>query len=98
MNTSIFNSLNFIKISLLSILIASLSISCSNELESDNSLNNKTSTVLLRAEEAFEYKIEDTGSTIKIDWSIKDGYYLYRKKMNFISNSPGIQLVNIELL
>jgi len=97
MNTSITNSLNFIKISLLSILIASLSISCSNELEPDDSLSNKISTVLLRAEEAFEYKIKDTGSTIKIDWSIKDGYYLYRKKMNFISNSPGIQLVNLKL-
>ena len=97
MNISIFNSIKFKNISLLLILSVGLLSGCSNEIELDNSSSNKASKPLLRAEEAFKYQIEDTGAAIKINWSIEDGYYLYRKKMNFVSNSPDIQLVNLKL-
>lgn len=98
MNISIFNSIKFKNISLLLIIAAAILSGCSNDSKSVESSDYKTSNKpLLRAEEAFKYEIEDTGSSIKINWSIEDGYYLYRKKINFVSNTPDIRLVNLKL-
>ena len=52
---------------------------------------------ILRPQEAFKYAVADTGSTIEIDWALAEGYYLYKKKLSFASDSPAIQFGNIEL-
>ena len=88
MNTSIFNSLNFIKISLLSILITLLSISCSNELESDNSLNNKniklSERVVIPSSRLRGFEAGRVGPKDGDDYI--GGNYAY--SLNFTSNIP----------
>lgn len=70
--------------------------SCSDELNSERfAKENTASQKLLRAEEAFRYTLENTDKSIKINWSINDGYYLYQKKLQFKSSTPSIQLGNI---
>ena len=70
--------------------------SCSDELNSERfAKENTASQKLLRAEEAFRYTVENTDKSIKINWSIDDGYYLYQKKLQFKSSTPSIQLGNI---
>jgi thiol:disulfide interchange protein len=32
----------------------------------------------------------DTGDALEIDWAIADGYYMYRNKLDFASDTPGI--------
>jgi thioredoxin:protein disulfide reductase len=44
----------------------------------------------LKPEIAFRYAAVDTGGVIEIDWAIEDGYYLYKKKLAFASNSAAI--------
>ena len=44
----------------------------------------------LKPEVAYRYAAVDTGSVIEIDWAIEDGYYLYKKKLSFSSNSDAI--------
>ena len=44
----------------------------------------------LKPEIAFRYAAVDTGGIIEIDWAIEDGYYLYKKKLSFASNSAAI--------
>jgi thioredoxin:protein disulfide reductase len=44
----------------------------------------------LKPEIAFRYAAVDTGGIIEIDWAIEDGYYLYKKKLSFASNSAVI--------
>ncbi len=45
---------------------------------------------ILRPEEAYRYAAADTGDTIEIDWVVEEGYYLYRAKMSYASNSDAI--------
>jgi thiol:disulfide interchange protein DsbD len=45
---------------------------------------------ILRPEQAYRYAVADTGETIEIDWVIEDGYYLYRSKMSYASNSDSV--------
>lgn len=52
---------------------------------------------ILRAEEAFRYVVADTGDALEIDWAIADGYYLYRNKLDFASDTPGITFGNVTL-
>jgi thiol:disulfide interchange protein DsbD len=52
---------------------------------------------ILRPQEAFRYVAVDTGSAIEIDWAIEDGYYLYKKKLSFVSGTPGVSLGEIVL-
>jgi len=52
---------------------------------------------ILHPEEAYRYAVSDTGSALEIDWAIEDGYYLYRQKLSFKSNTAAIQFDNIEL-
>ena len=51
----------------------------------------------LRPQEAFRYAAVDTGTAIEIDWALEDGYYLYRQKLSFSSNSDAVRFGEIEL-
>jgi len=44
----------------------------------------------LKPELAYRYAAVDTGDVIEVDWAIEDGYYLYKKKLSFASNSAAI--------
>jgi thiol:disulfide interchange protein DsbD len=45
---------------------------------------------ILRPEEAYRYAVADTGETIEVDWVVEEGYYLYRGKMSYASNSDAV--------
>lgn len=51
----------------------------------------------LRPEAAYRYAVTDTGDALEIDWVVEDGYYLYRQKMFFESNTPAIVLGEAEM-
>jgi thiol:disulfide interchange protein DsbD len=44
----------------------------------------------LRPEDAYRFVASDTGDAIEVDWAIKDGYYLYRAKIGFESNTAAV--------
>ncbi len=44
----------------------------------------------LKPEVAFQYVAVDAGDVIEIDWALEDGYYLYKKKLSFSSNTPSV--------
>jgi thiol:disulfide interchange protein DsbD len=46
----------------------------------------------LRPEVAYRYVVIDTGDAIEVNWSIEDGYYLYRNKLGFESNTESVIL------
>lgn len=46
----------------------------------------------LRPEDAYRYVLTDTGTAIEVDWAIEDGYYLYRNKLGFESNTASVVL------
>lgn len=52
---------------------------------------------ILHPEEAFRYAAVDSGGVIEIDWSLEDGYYLYKKKMSYESGSASIVFGDFEL-
>ncbi|NOX68453.1 MAG: protein-disulfide reductase DsbD [Gammaproteobacteria bacterium] len=52
---------------------------------------------ILHPEEAYRYAVSDTGSALEIDWAIEEGYYLYRQKLSFKSNTASVQFGNFEL-
>lgn len=52
---------------------------------------------LLRAEDAYNYAVADTGTTIEIDWMVEEGYYLYRSKMSYQSADDRIVLGEVVL-
>lgn len=52
---------------------------------------------VLRPEAAYRYAVTDTGDALEIDWAVEDGYYLYRQKMSFESNTPAIVLAEAEM-
>ena len=43
-----------------------------------------------RPENVYRYVVSDTGDAIEIDWAIEDGYYLYRNKLSFESNTDSV--------
>ncbi len=47
--------------------------------------------------EAYRYAVTDTGDALEVDWAIEDGYYLYRNKLGFQSNSDAVILGEAEL-
>ncbi|MDZ7767689.1 MAG: protein-disulfide reductase DsbD [Woeseiaceae bacterium] len=51
----------------------------------------------LPPQEAFRYVVNDTGDALEIDWAIEDGYYLYRDKLAFETETPGITLETVNL-
>jgi len=55
------------------------------------------SDTLLRQSEAFQLSTEVIDSqTIKATWNIAEGYYLYRNKIDFISQSDSSDVTNID--
>jgi thiol:disulfide interchange protein DsbD len=52
---------------------------------------------VLRPEAAYRYAVTDTGDALEIDWVVEDGYYLYRNKMSYESNTPAIVLGEAEM-
>ena len=51
----------------------------------------------LKPDVAYRYAAVDAGDVIEIDWVIEDGYYLYKKKLSFASNSDAIVFGDYEL-
>lgn len=51
----------------------------------------------LKPDLAYRYAAVDAGDVIEIDWVIEDGYYLYKKKLSFASNSDAIVFGDYEL-
>ncbi len=47
---------------------------------------------LLRPEQAFRVVATEDGSSLDLRWTIADGYYLYKNKFRFRSETPGIEL------
>ena len=78
------------KISLLLLpLLLLLNIPAALALEEDE---------LLDPEVAFALSVEaDDASTLTARWQIAEGYYLYRNKFTFQSNTPGAALGEVEL-
>jgi len=52
---------------------------------------------ILHPDEAYRYAVSDTGSAIEIDWVVEDGYYLYRNKLSFASNTQAVEFGEAEL-
>ncbi len=47
--------------------------------------------------DAYRYTVTDTGNALEVGWTIEDGYYLYRNKLGFQSNSSAVVLGEAEL-
>ena len=52
---------------------------------------------ILHPDEAYRYAVSDTGSAIEIDWVVEDGYYLYRNKLSFASNTQAVEFSEFDL-
>ncbi len=52
---------------------------------------------ILPVEEAFALSTEIEGNSLKLTWSIQDGYYLYKTKIKVQSNTPGVDIGAIRL-
>ena len=54
---------------------------------------NNPEEELLQAEQAFAFSaaVQDD-STLQVNWKIADGYYMYRDRLRFSSETPGIEL------
>jgi thioredoxin:protein disulfide reductase len=50
----------------------------------------------LPPEQAFEYAVHGTAGAIVVDYNIREGYYLYRKRMGFATSTPGVSLGSAE--
>ncbi len=47
---------------------------------------------ILRPEQAFPYTLDATGEEVLVRFDIPDGYYLYRQRFEFGTETPGVQL------
>ncbi|MFO0335003.1 MAG: protein-disulfide reductase DsbD domain-containing protein, partial [Pseudomonadota bacterium] len=43
-------------------------------------------------EQAFRYTVRATGDALEVTWNVTQGYYLYRKRMGFATDTPGVTL------
>ena len=43
-------------------------------------------------EQAFKYSVTATADAMTVQWTVAQGYYLYRKRLGFESSTPGITL------
>lgn len=75
----------FSVIALLTLGVGSVAISTTANANALNALLGKSSEpTLLRAEEAFIPSVElENANTIRVDWQIANGYYLYRRQFDF---------------
>jgi len=50
----------------------------------------------LKPDEAYRVTATQAGERIQVSWEIADGYYLYRSKFKFRSDTPDVELGNAE--
>jgi thioredoxin:protein disulfide reductase len=50
----------------------------------------------LTAEQAYEYAVEARAEALYVSFNIRDGYYLYRKRISFSTETAGVTLGNVE--
>ena len=53
---------------------------------------NNNANKLLPEDEAFQMLSDVDGDTIKVNWIIAEGYYMYRDKFKIESNDPNIEI------
>lgn len=46
----------------------------------------------LPPEKAYEYAVEARADALYVSYNIRDGYYLYRKRLSFATDTPGVAL------
>jgi len=51
----------------------------------------------LRAEEAYQYAVEANDGGLLVSFNIRDGYYLYKKRFAFSTDTPGVRLGDARL-
>lgn len=50
----------------------------------------------LPADEAFEFAAElRDAQTVSLSWHIADGYYLYKQKIKFVTQTPGVDIEQV---
>jgi thioredoxin:protein disulfide reductase len=54
-------------------------------------------TDFLRAEEAYQYAVESNDAGLLVSFNIRDGYYLYKKRFAFSTDTPGVRLGDAHL-
>src|ERR1700676_3739837 len=50
----------------------------------------------LPPEQAFEYAVQAGAGVLVVSYNIRDGYYLYRKRIGFVTDTPGVTLGRAE--
>ncbi|MDP6675528.1 MAG: protein-disulfide reductase DsbD [Gammaproteobacteria bacterium] len=52
---------------------------------------------ILKPEQAFRYTVVNSGEAIIVDWTIEPDHYLYKERMSFATQTPGIELGEAQL-
>ena len=52
---------------------------------------------ILKPEQAFRYTVSSADGALFVDWTIEPGHYLYKERMSFATETPGITLGEAEL-
>lgn len=47
---------------------------------------------ILKPEEAFRYEVTADDQALSVRWTIEPAHYMYRERMSFASNTPGVEL------
>ena len=48
----------------------------------------------LPVDQAFQYQVEASAGTVRVNWEVEPGYYLYQKRFAFDSLTPGVSLAD----
>lgn len=51
----------------------------------------------LKPAQAYRYEVTAEADGVIVHWNIVPGYYLYKKKMSYVSRSPGVELGEVTL-
>jgi len=52
---------------------------------------------ILKPEQAFRYTVSSADGALFVDWTIEAGHYLYKERMSFATETPGMALGEAEL-
>jgi len=47
---------------------------------------------ILKPEEAFRYEVSADSQALSVRWTIEPAHYMYRERMSFASQTPGVEL------
>jgi thiol:disulfide interchange protein DsbD len=47
---------------------------------------------ILKPEQAFRYNVSNANGMLFVDWTIEPGHYLYKERMSFATETPGVVL------